>query len=49
MWRPGVTVGEMNPADSDNDILTESEDLVGAAAGAGYQELQRKPSNIPNR
>ena len=47
MWRPGVTVGEMNPADNDNDILTE--DLVGAGAGAGYEELQRKPSNIPNR
>ena len=40
-----VTVVDMKPAD--NDILTETEDLVGV--GDGDEEVQRKPSNIQNR
>ena len=45
MGRPGVTVGEMNPADS--DILTQAEELPSAAAG--LEEVQRNPPNIQHR
>ena len=47
MGRPGVTVGEMNPADS--DILTQTEELPSPAAAAGLEEIQRKPTNIQHR
>ena len=47
MGRPGVTVGEMNPADS--DILTQAEELPSPAAADGLQEVQRKPPNIQHR
>ena len=47
VWRRAVTVLGMNSAD--DEILAEAEDLVGVGAGAGHEEVQRKPSNIQNR